>query len=450
MHKNVITVLDGAAGSCGKAKVIGEIATDKTINLGASVTNCMPNAGHTFISEQGKKSIFRNIPVACVNPNTDLFIGAGSAIDMPTFQDEYERIKPYLGDRKIYVHELVPLIEERHKEYERVNIKSGSTCKGCGAVSVEKLMRDPNLKFFQTYKNAIRCSNDEWFDRLYEHLDNPNEYVLLEGAQGCGLSLNHSGNHPYVTSRNVSISRLLDDTGISPSRHLENIMTIRPFPIRISNITERGAICYTGAYGNGEELTWTQINLASKMGIPPLANDLEFYDCHLTKKTASELLEVSSENTLKQIFGSNYTRVKAEDVTIMQALEMERLFYKENNTHRYISDIVQFSDDESPYIEDLSEDTTVTKKERRVFNMDIDRLKRYLQLNDSYGIYLNFFQQLCLDYYHRKGDYEDIGIIRELEEYLDWIESSTNTEVLQLGTGARNNERIIKKSLILR
>lgn len=31
--KNVISVIDGEAGSCGKAKVIGEIATDKSIFL---------------------------------------------------------------------------------------------------------------------------------------------------------------------------------------------------------------------------------------------------------------------------------------------------------------------------------------------------------------------------------------------------------------------------------
>ena len=51
MIKNVISVIDGEAGSCGKAKVVGEIATDNTINLGAAITNCMPNAGHTFVDE---------------------------------------------------------------------------------------------------------------------------------------------------------------------------------------------------------------------------------------------------------------------------------------------------------------------------------------------------------------------------------------------------------------
>lgn len=450
MPKNVITVLDGAAGSCGKAKVIGQIATDKSINLGASVTNCMPNAGHTYVSSYGKKTIFQNIPVSIVNSNTDLFIGSGSAINMDTFIEEYKRIKPLLGERKIYVHELVPLIEERHIAYESSRIKSGTTSKGCGAVSAEKILRDPNLRFFETYENAIRCSNDEWFDRLYSHLDNPNEYVLLEGAQGCALSLNHSNNHPHVTSRNVSISKLLDDTGISPSRHLENIMVIRPFPIRISNITKTGAIISSGNYGNSEELTWTQINLCAKLGTYPFKGDIDLFDCYLTKKIIDELLEISSEQSLKQVFGNNYNHIEASKVTVLEALELERLFYKENNTPRYISRIITFPESESPYIEDLSEQTTVTQKERRIFDIDINNLKRYLQINESYGLYLNFFQQLSLDYAHQKGNFSSYAFNTYLSNYLDWLEDETKTEILALGTGAKNNERIIKKSLIMR
>ena len=61
MNKNVISVIDGEAGSCGKAKVIGEIATDTSINLGAAVTNCMPNAGHTFVNENGTATIRQSI-----------------------------------------------------------------------------------------------------------------------------------------------------------------------------------------------------------------------------------------------------------------------------------------------------------------------------------------------------------------------------------------------------
>ena len=143
----------------------------------------MPNAGHTFVDENGNATVFRNIPVSAVNPNAELFIGPGSTIDMEVFKNEYEQVSKYLGDRKIYVHEMVPLIDERHKQYEREHIKSGSTFKGCGAVSSEKILRDNRLEFFKTFKNAVVCSNNEWLERLYNHLENPLEYVMLEGAQ---------------------------------------------------------------------------------------------------------------------------------------------------------------------------------------------------------------------------------------------------------------------------
>ena len=41
---------------------------------------------------------------------------------------------------------MVPLIEERHKQYEREHIKSGSTFKGCGAVTQEKEINETTLE----------------------------------------------------------------------------------------------------------------------------------------------------------------------------------------------------------------------------------------------------------------------------------------------------------------
>lgn len=305
MLKNVIAVIDGEAGSCGKAKVIGEIATDPSIQLGAAITNCMPNAGHTFVDERGNKTVFKNIPVSIVNKDTELFIGSGSAIDMDMFREEYKNAKKYLGDRKIYVHEMVPLIEERHKEYERQTIKSGSTFRGCGAVTREKIMRDENLKFFETYENAVSVSTEEYLDLLYKHLDNPYEYVLLEGAQGCDLCLNHSGNYPFVTSRNVSTMQLLADSGISGERLLQTIMVIRPFPIRISNITKSGDIFYTGDYGNGEELTWSQVNIASMCGGYPGHHDMEDFCFNVIDQDfLRNLISQCPDIYLKQIFGN--------------------------------------------------------------------------------------------------------------------------------------------------
>lgn len=451
--KNVISVIDGEAGSCGKAKVIGEIATDKSIQLGAAVTNCMPNAGHTFVDENGNATIFRNIPVSSVNPDTELFIGPGSAIDMNVFKDEYDRVSKYLGDRKIYVHEMVPLIDERHKQYEKEHIKSGSTFKGCGAVTQEKVVRDKKLEFFKTFRNAVVCSNNEWLERLYKHLDDPFEYVLLEGAQGCDLDLNHSGNYPYVTSRNVSTAQLLADSGISPERLLQTIMVIRPFPIRISNITNSGDIIYTGAYGTGAELTWTQINLASMYGKYPHKGDIDSYDCKLSRKLIKKGLQYCPEIYLKQIFGENYKNIDLKDVTILQALEMERLYWKSKGydcyESRYLHNLpLTDKDFDDRTIFDQSEQTTVTKMERRIFDLDIQKLRNNCRINTPSSLYLNFFQHLSFDHMGLTGNYNDIWFDKPLRVYLEWLESETGIDVSVLGTGPKNGDRIIKGQLI--
>ena len=400
-------------------------------------------------------SIKRNIPVSIVNPNTELFIGPGSAIDMEVFNDEYERVKKYLNGRKIYVHEMVPLIEERHKQYERDHIRSGSTFKGCGAVSKEKVMRDKELKFFKTFKDAVVLSNDEWMEKLYKHLDNKGEYVILEGAQGCDLDLNHSGNYPYVTSRNVSTSQLLADSGISPERLLQTIMVIRPFPIRISNVTNSGDIIYTGAYGTGRELTWTQINLASLYGGYPHEGDIDSFDYILSRKLIKKGLKYCPEIYLKQIFGENYKNIVPKDVSILQALEMERLYWKSKGQDcyesRYIHNLPLIDKDYSDRtIIDQSEQTTVTKMERRVFDLDIQKLKNNCRINTPSSLYLNFFQHLSYDHMGLKGNYNDIWFDKPLRVYLDWLEFETGVDISTLGTGSKNGERIKIKEMIKR
>lgn len=447
MVKNVISVIDGEAGSCGKAKVIGEIATDKSIKLGASITNCMPNAGHTFVDEEGNATIFRNIPVAVVNPNTELFIGPGSAIDMEVFKKEYEKASRYLNDRKIYVHEMVPLIDDRHKQYERQHIKSGSTFKGCGAVTVEKVIRDKKLEFFKSFKNAVVCSNDEWLEKLYNHLDNPSEYVMLEGAQGCDLDLNHSGNYPYVTSRNVSTSQLLADSGISPERLLQTIMVIRPFPIRISNITKSGEFIYTGNYGRGEELTWTQINLASMYGSYPCNGDMECLPYKVNLDCVKKLISQCPEIYLKQLFGTDFRNIKISNLQILQILELERLVYKSKQIDTYKSQFLELGAFNNTII-DQSEQTTVTKMERRIFDLDISKLKTNCRINTPSSLYLNFFQHLELDYKNEIGNFNDYYFSKYLMEYFNWLEGETGVEISALGTGAKNGERILKKSLV--
>ncbi len=439
MNRNVISIIDGAAGSCGKGKVIGEIATD--YNIVATITNNMPNAGHTFVDENGLKHVFRNIPVTIVNQKAELFIGPGSIIDMNDFIVEYESIKDLLGDRKIYVHEMVPIIDDRHKEYEKNNLKFGSTFKGCGTAISEKVTRNPDLEFFKGYKNAIVIKNDDYLEKINKHLNNIQGYVLLEGSQGADLSLNHSGNYPYVTSRNVSTSQLLADSGISPLRLLDTLMVIRPFPIRISNISYNGNYINTGRYGTGNELTWSHINISSLNKSYPTIDMFDDLSFIIDKEYIEFIINKFSQEQLLQVFNGE---VDLNNLNNIKLLELERLYNKLQNNVTYSSEFYDFGE-----IKDLSETTTVTKKERRVFDLDIKKLKNNCIVNDPNYLYLNFFQHLDINYSKVIGRYDDIYFNRYIRNYLEWLEDETNSNIVSLGTGSKNNEKIVRKKLKL-
>jgi len=367
IKRNVCAIIDGQAGSCGKGKAIGQYALEK--NVGVAIANCMPNAGHTF-SSNSKKRVFRNIPVSSVNPKTKLFIGAGSIIDMNVLEKEYEDNKDILEGREIIVHPMVPIIEKRHIDREKQELRTGSTFKGGGACLAEKVMRSPELKFFKEYKN-IKADPD-YHKKLIDSIRKA-KHVLIEGSQGCDLDLNHSGHYPYVTSRQISVAQMCADSGISPMRLKEIIMVIRPFPIRISNTTNIGKTIYSGDYGYSKELTWDQISIGAFLDIYPTMVD--------------EKMIKEWKNLVK-----NYT-----------------------------------------------EYTTVTKQKRRVFELDINLLKKNTTINTPTSIYLNFFQHLGSQYENVSGKYNGHGKIyidKYQREYLSWLERELDVPITMLGTGA--------------
>ncbi len=269
------------------------------------------------------------------------------------------------------------------------------------------------------------------------------------------MSINHSGNYPHTTSRNVSTAQLLADTGISPTRLLQTIMVIRPFPIRISNITKTGDYIYTGDIGKGEELYWSLVNIAAQFGIYPYRGMLEdMFPSMLTPSLAKHLLARCPEIYLKQVLGPNFRSRKIKSITTIEALELERLIAKSKGDTSYVIRVVDLGDylmdkDRLPNeIEDLSETTTVTQMERRVFDIDIDTLKRNVLINDPAFLYLNFFEHIGSEYKGAIANYEDYYIERYHRRYIEWLESETGVPICALGTGPRNNEKIMRMKMV--
>lgn len=291
--------------------------------------------------------------MAIINKNSTLILNAGSIITPEILYNEIRQYNDLIGNRKIYIHPRAMIIQEEHRKKEQEIIRSGSTFKGCGAALAEKALRVPNIVLAKDYfvnvpddiKNKIIITDTAPL------LNNTEEEILVEGAQGQDLDINYGLDYPNVTSRMCSASQLIADAGISPFKVKDIIMIIRPYPIRISNETNIGKIIYSGDYSGSKEITWEEIR--KRCNCP-------------------------------------------------------------NN---------------------LTEQTTVTKKVRRVFEMNWDRLKYNVMINQPTQIALNFAQYIDWDSY-RCNNYDELS--QKVKDFVNKIETETNVPVTLIGTGERN------------
>lgn len=174
---------------------------------------------------------------------------------------------------------------------------------------------------------------------------------------------------------------------------------------------------------------------------------------NISLKRVKRLISRCPEIYLKQLFGEGFRNIKISDLKILQVLELERLVYKSRGLSSYESHFLELGMFDSDFLEntifDQSEQTTVTEMERRVFDLDIVKLKNNVRINTPSSFYINFFQHLDLECRQVRGNFEDYYFNRYIRNYFDWIESETGVEISALGTGAKNGERILKKQLIM-
>lgn len=91
---------------------------------------------------------------------------------------------------------------------------------------------------------------------------------------------------------------------------------------------------------------------------------------------------------------------------------------------------------------EFGEITTVTKKPRRVFEMNWDRLKYAATINRPTAIFLNFAQYIDWDV-NGIVESESNGCTPKLCEFISKVETITRVPVMGYGTGAKNNEVVM-------
>ncbi len=180
----------------------------------------------------GGFEIVRQVPAAVINPRCRLLVAGGALVDPPILLQEIRHFG--LGKPRLGVDGFAAVISRQHKEHEaRLQLRKrvSSTLSGTGAATASKILREGSLKLAKQIQGIRKFIVDVSAEVNKAYDDSKN--IIIEGTQGFGLSLHHSLQFPFVTSRDTSASNFLSEVGLSPRCASQIIMVVRTHPIRV-------------------------------------------------------------------------------------------------------------------------------------------------------------------------------------------------------------------------
>jgi adenylosuccinate synthase len=274
----IVVVVGGQWGDEGKGRIVDLLARKARVVARYSAGN---NAGHTIINDKGEFKLHL-VPAGIFYPEKTCLIGNGVAIDPEVLLDEIGQLESRgINTSKLVVSDRAQVIMPWHRELDRLEEvmrgKSaiGTTGKGVGpcftdkvarrGIRISDMMRREDLaarvKPALEYQNrVITCVYDgdaldadecierylEFGKRLHPYVGDVQtpileahrrgEHVLLEGAQGSLLDLDH-GTYPYVTSSvpSSSSSGAALGVGIGPTDINRVVGVFKSYSTRVGN-----------------------------------------------------------------------------------------------------------------------------------------------------------------------------------------------------------------------
>ena len=186
-----ITVIAGGQfGSEGKGKVAHWLAREQRAAYAIRVGG--PNSGHTAV-ENGAPVVLRQLPTPVLTGNVVGVIPAGAYIDIDVLLREIEEVG--LREDQLLIDPAAVVIDDSMRAEERVLIKSiASTGQGVGGAVAKRTMRESSVTFAAGTKSlsGFICTD---LHRILADALTKQERVLVEGTQGFGLSILHSGHY---------------------------------------------------------------------------------------------------------------------------------------------------------------------------------------------------------------------------------------------------------------
>jgi adenylosuccinate synthase len=274
----IVVVVGGQWGDEGKGRIVDLLARKARVVARYSAGN---NAGHTIINERGEFKLHL-VPAGIFYPEKTCVIGNGVAIDPEVLLGEIHQLESRgIDTGKLLVSDRAQVIMPWHRRLDQLDEARrgkdaiGTTGRGVGPCFIDKVAR-----------RGIRISDllrlDELRERIRPVLDYQNEvitkvyggepisyedcceqyaaygerlspfitdvqavvldatrrgeYVLLEGAQGSLLDLDH-GTYPYVTSSvpSSSSSGAALGVGIGPTEIQRVVGVFKSYQTRVGN-----------------------------------------------------------------------------------------------------------------------------------------------------------------------------------------------------------------------
>ena len=269
----IVTIIGGQWGDEGKGKIIDHLAKNADLVARYSGGN---NAGHTIENDYGKFALHL-VPCGVGWEGTINLIGSGTVIDPDVLIDELELISKNSLPGEIFISEKAHMIMPYHikldqaEETDRGSEAVGTTGRGIGPAYSDKISRNgirigdlkdidllqkkisKNLNFKnkilreiyeieEISEKEIFEKIDNWQNKLSKYIANTEEiihrnieekkFILLEGAQGALLDIDH-GTYPYVTSSNSISGGSLTGLGIG-AKEIDKVMGVfKAFTTRV-------------------------------------------------------------------------------------------------------------------------------------------------------------------------------------------------------------------------
>ena len=233
------------------------------------------NAGHTVYDEKGNKFVTHTLPVGVLNKDKINIITKGCVVNPIEVAGEIKFFN--VESMKLKISGFAPLIEPVHLCLDKVKYqgKIGTTAKGIGpayssfyardSILLKDLIYDYENSYSRINKNMddfLSCTHmsEKTYEECYsifqdyihylgdarkvlrKHILFDDNYlqeqyaigknILLEGAQGCGLSI-HSENYPNVTSSSPTLGGAIIGTDLSHKQIDEVIGVTKAYKTKV-------------------------------------------------------------------------------------------------------------------------------------------------------------------------------------------------------------------------